>query len=78
MAAADQVLLSRLKELRLSLAKEQGKPAFVVFADRTLIAMAAQRPQTKEQMLSVNGVGPAKWEKYGDAFLAVCQSSDMR
>ena len=72
---ADQNLLIRLKALRLRLAKEAGAPAFVIFSDRTLIDMAAKRPQTAVEMLAVNGVGLTKWEKYGTAFLEVCQTS---
>jgi ATP-dependent DNA helicase RecQ len=46
-------------------------PAFVVFSDATLKAMAAARPTDRQAMLRVSGVGPAKLERYGEAFLAV-------
>ena len=45
-------------------------PAFVVFNDATLRGLAATKPATPEAMLRVPGVGPAKVERYGEAFLA--------
>ena len=74
-APEDEGLLTDLKALRLDLAKDADVPAFVVFSDRSLMDMAAKRPQTREQMMSVNGVGPAKWEKFGRVFLELCQEA---
>ncbi|HEY5997480.1 MAG TPA: HRDC domain-containing protein, partial [Candidatus Deferrimicrobiaceae bacterium] len=68
--AADQSLFERLRALRKRLADEQGVPAFVVFGDRSLLDMAARRPATPGQFLEVHGVGRAKLERYGEAFLA--------
>jgi ATP-dependent DNA helicase RecQ len=59
----------RLRELRKRLADARDLPAYVVFHDRTLREMAAQRPLTMEALLAVPGVGPAKLERYGRAFL---------
>jgi len=67
-------LYAALKALRLKLAKAADVPAFVIFSDSTLRDMADKGPQTPDQFLSVSGVGPAKLEKYGDAFLEVLQS----
>ncbi len=67
---ADEALFERLRALRREIASEQGVPAYVVFADRSLMDMAARRPRTREQFLECHGVGLAKLEKYGDAFLA--------
>jgi ATP-dependent DNA helicase RecQ len=64
-------LFRRLKQLRGELAREQNLPAYCVFGDKTLIALAREHPTTEAQMLRVSGVGPAKLEKYGDAFLRV-------
>jgi superfamily II DNA helicase RecQ len=47
-------------------------PPFVVLHDRTLRAIAQQRPQTPNQLQAISGMGPAKVEKYGEAILAVC------
>ena len=66
----DSELLSRLKALRMEFAKQLGKPAFVVFSDATLIDMVTKKPKTREQMLDVSGVGPSKFDRFGDAFLA--------
>ncbi len=60
----------RLRELRLELAREEGVPAYIVFGDRVLRAMAESRPGTPEELLALPGVGPAKLERYGAAFLA--------
>lgn len=62
-----------LRQLRTELAKKEGKPAYVIFSDKTLNDMASRLPQTREEMLEVNGVGEVKYERYGEAFLALCQ-----
>lgn len=53
---------------RLQLAKEEQVPSFVILSDRSLLEMSNFLPQTKEEFLKINGVGPMKWEKYGLAF----------
>ncbi len=67
----DAGLLSALKSLRRALAEEAGVPAYVIFADRTLIEMAQRRPQSLDQMMDITGVGAKKLESYGRAFLSV-------
>ena len=62
-------LFIRLKELRLTIAKEEKVPAFVVFSDATLVDMCRKHPHTTEEMLSVSGVGQVKLERYGERFL---------
>jgi ATP-dependent DNA helicase RecQ len=64
-----KALYARLKQLRTELAREAKLPSYCVFADRTLIALARRRPTSVAEMLAVPGVGHAKMEKYGDAFL---------
>jgi ATP-dependent DNA helicase RecQ len=66
----DPDLFETLRELRRSLAAEQGVPAYVVFHDATLLAMADARPADLEAMATVSGVGETKLERYGEAFLA--------
>jgi len=66
----DTELLTRLKALRMDFAKQLGKPAFVVFSDATLIDMVSRKPKTREDMLNVSGVGPSKFERFGEAFIA--------
>ena len=70
-AEYDEGLFDELRALRRRLADEQSVPAFVVFSDATLKAMAAAKPTDRQAMLRVSGVGPAKLERYGEAFLAV-------
>lgn len=61
------------RALRSEIAKEEAKPAYIIFNDKSLIEMASKLPQTKEEMLEVNGVGEVKYERYGERFLALCQ-----
>ena len=67
--SVDAGLMDKLKTWRLAQARAQGVPAFVVFNDRTLAALAAIRPDTEEGLLQVPGIGPAKLEAYGDQLL---------
>ena len=66
---ADKDLFATLKALRMSIAKENGVPPYVVFHDKTLIDMAAKRPSDLEAIGQVHGVGQSKLDKYGTAFL---------
>lgn len=67
--ATASALFERLRQLRLTIAREINKPAFVVFSDRTLRAISEAAPRDADEMLQVKGVGPAKLEAYGDQFL---------
>ncbi len=70
--SADAVdLFDRLKAWRAGVAKEQGVPAYVVFHDATLRAMAERRPTSTDELAGVSGVGAAKLDKYGEGVLAV-------
>lgn len=64
-------LFEKLKTLRLKLAQEINKPAFVVFSDKTLEDMEIQKPRTREEFAAISGIGAAKLEKYADDFLKV-------
>jgi ATP-dependent DNA helicase RecQ len=66
---ADQELLVTLKGLRRDMAAARSVPAYVIFPDRTLIELAAARPQTFDEMGAIHGVGAVKLEKYGGAFI---------
>ncbi|WP_330082906.1 DNA helicase RecQ [Methylocystis iwaonis] len=72
--ATDRIL-SALKRKRRELAQEEGVPAYVIFADRTLIDMAEKRPATLDEMLTVHGVGERKVARYGDAFLEALEEA---
>jgi ATP-dependent DNA helicase RecQ len=64
-------LFDALKRRRSELAKAQRVPAYVVFADRSLLDMARLRPRNPAEMALVHGVGQAKLAQYGQAFLEV-------
>jgi ATP-dependent DNA helicase RecQ len=70
-APADPQLLSSLKALRTQLAREAHVPAYVVFSDASLIDMCNKLPQTKEDFLTVSGVGESKLQKYAEPFLRI-------
>ncbi|HLH49762.1 MAG TPA: HRDC domain-containing protein, partial [Roseiarcus sp.] len=75
-ASANATTLAALKALRMDLARRQNVPAYVVFADRTLIDMAARRPKTLQELAAVHGVGEAKLKKYGETFLAAIRAAE--
>ncbi len=62
-------LFETLRKLRYEISKEEEVPAYVIFSDAALRQMENERPMTEEEMLSIDGVGKAKLEKYGDAFI---------
>ena len=64
-------LFEQLRAVRMALAKRQHVPPYVICSDATLQSMCRIRPQTREGMLSVSGMGEVKTQKYGDAFLKV-------
>ena len=59
----------QLRALRKRLADAEGVPAYIVFSDAVLRQMAERIPRDKPSLLELSGVGPAKLERYGDAFL---------
>jgi len=69
-AAPDDPLLTSLKLWRRERAQAEGRPAYVVFHDATLSAIAALRPASEAELRAVPGVGPAKIERYGADLLA--------
>jgi DNA helicase-2/ATP-dependent DNA helicase PcrA len=69
--AENPALVQRLRDWRRERAKADDVPAFVVFNDRTLVALAAQRPSTPRALLAVSGVGPAKVKRYGEDLIRV-------
>ncbi len=72
----DADLFERLRDLRRRIAAEHKVPAYVVFSDKTLADMAARQPATADEFLEVFGVGEAKLERYGDAFLDAIAGRD--
>lgn len=66
----EEEMFEKLRALRTEIAREEGVPPYIVFSDKTLVHMCILKPATKEEMLSVTGVGEFKYEKYGSRFLA--------
>ncbi len=71
--ANDDPLWQALKAKRLELAREQGVPPYVIFHDSTLLEIHNRKPQTLDEMGQISGIGQAKLQKYGDAFLQVIE-----
>lgn len=73
----DCKLFAKLRKLRKLIADESNVPPYVVFNDATLIEMAEQMLITASEMLSVNGVGMRKLERFGKLFMAlICAHVD--
>jgi ATP-dependent DNA helicase RecQ len=70
-APADPQLIERLRQLRTELAEEEGVPAFVIFHDKTLKAIAGYKPVTPAALLEIPGIGALKAERYGRRVLEV-------
>jgi len=68
---AHDPLFEALRSRRRELAAAAGVPPYVIFHDSTLREMAATRPSSMESLAQVSGVGAAKLERYGAAFLEV-------
>ncbi|MVA78522.1 DNA helicase RecQ [Agrobacterium vitis] len=73
---ADMELFEALRAARMAIAKDLSVPPYVVFPDTTLIAFAMERPDSREALLGISGVGQSKLERYGDAFLEVIQAHE--
>jgi DNA helicase-2/ATP-dependent DNA helicase PcrA len=68
---SDDPVVSRLREWRLQRSRDDGVPAYVVFDNKTLEAIAAHAPTDRGALAAVPGVGPAKLERYADEVLAL-------
>ena len=67
----NEPLLEALREWRLGESRERAVPAYVIFTDATLIAIAEQVPGDADALLEIPGLGPKKLDAYGDAVLAL-------
>ncbi|NPA68477.1 MAG: DNA helicase RecQ [Chlorobi bacterium] len=67
--AGDEILFKMLKGLRKDMAKKLGVPPYVIFQDPSLEDMATRYPVTLEELVSIQGVGQGKAEKYGKEFI---------
>ncbi|MFI4988203.1 MAG: RQC domain-containing protein, partial [Alphaproteobacteria bacterium] len=71
LSGADETLWQALRARRLTLAKEQGVPPYIIFHDATLLEMVRRRPRDRAALGEIPGVGRSKLERYGDIFLGV-------
>ena len=74
-ADIDEELLLRLKAWRLDVAKEQKVPAYVVFTDNTLIAIAELVPDDEAALIAIPGIGARKLEQYGPDVLELVRQA---
>ncbi|HEX8134972.1 MAG TPA: ATP-dependent DNA helicase UvrD2, partial [Actinomycetes bacterium] len=70
-ARADGPVAEALRAWRRKRAEADGVPAYVVFNDRTLAALAERRPRSRGELLTVEGIGPAKLDRYGEELLGL-------
>ena len=73
----DEELYERLRQWRREVAGAQQVPAYVVFTDATLTALAERRPATEAELAAIGGIGPRKLEQYGAAVLALIAGADV-
>ncbi|GGL02017.1 ATP-dependent DNA helicase UvrD2 [Mangrovihabitans endophyticus] len=72
----DEDLYERLRTWRARTAAEQSVPAYVVFTDATLVALAERRPSSPPELLAIAGIGPRKLGQYGGAVFALVAGAD--
>ncbi|MFK4810318.1 DNA helicase RecQ [Devosia sp. ZW T5_3] len=77
LAEPAMTIFNALRDERLRIAKQQGVPPYVIFHDTTLRAMALARPRHLHDILNLPGVGQAKLDRYGEAFLSVLSDLDV-
>jgi DNA helicase II / ATP-dependent DNA helicase PcrA len=75
-ATYDEGLFERLREWRVERATQEKVPAYVVFTDLTLQAIAEVKPRDPGQLLRINGIGQAKLTKYGEDVIALVGDAD--
>jgi DNA helicase-2/ATP-dependent DNA helicase PcrA len=73
----DEELLTRMKDWRVATSKKQKVPAYVVFTDATLQAIAERAPSSEPELAAIPGVGAVKLERYGPDVLALCRGETL-
>lgn len=71
LSESDFVLYSQLRDIRKSLATEQGVPPYILFTNEQLAAFVTHRVASKSKMKTIEGVGESRIEKYAEPFLDV-------
>ena len=73
-STADPQLIDALREWRRVEAQRKRVPAFRIFSNRVLLALAEARPSNEDELLAVKGVGPSLARKYGEPLLRMLSS----
>lgn len=71
----DFAVFARLRELRKSLSQREAVPAYAIFTNEQLAAIATQRPATAGALASISGIGAARVDKYGELVLELLQGA---
>jgi superfamily II DNA helicase RecQ len=74
LSVSGRALEEKLRAWRKAESAKIGQPAFCVFPDKTLRAIAAERPVSEDDLLAISGVGPAKAAKFGAAVCRICSA----
>jgi superfamily II DNA helicase RecQ len=72
LTADGEALAGQIREWRAAEAKRLRVPAYVVMHDRTVAALAQARPKNPRELLGIDGIGPAKVERFGEELLRLC------
>ncbi len=73
----DEALYARLHDWRAERAKGLGQPAYCIFTDKTLLAIAETVPENEGQLAAISGVGVRKLGRFGADVLALCAGQDL-
>ncbi len=71
-ASHNELAASELRRWRRELAKDLNVPAFIIFNDQTLLALASALPVDRNSFLSVKGTGATRWERFGPKVVEIC------
>lgn len=73
----DEALYERLRDWRAEQAGLLGQPAYCVFTDKTLLAIAEAVPGTESELTRISGVGRRKLDRFGADVLALCAGREL-
>ncbi|EKC49440.1 protein containing Helicase and RNase D, partial [human gut metagenome] len=65
----DMVLLAKLRKLRMEVARQNHLPTYCIFHNNVLAMLATDKPTTREEFLSIRGVGERSYNRFGDLFI---------
>ena len=70
-------LFAKLRDLRKTHAEQEGAPVYAIFTNEQLATMVQQRVTSKSALAHINGIGPTRVEKYGEAFLHLMREQPL-